>query len=1246
MSQLRTTATRGITPPQQQPVASGLAMHCRTSKMAQGPERGYISLQTVLVASVVAQILLAVGLTGWLSFLNGQKAVNSLVEKVNDETTLRIEQHVQTFLERPHLVHDLNQIVVEQGKLNVSEFEDLTKYFWAQLKETSLFSSIYYGSEAGDFVGVQHRQNDHFVTWWQDGSVVLARDTYLLDERGDRTERISTQDYDPRVRPWYTAAQDAGESTWSDIYAFASEDYPLLGITAAMPVYDDENQVQGILAIDLTLSQISDFLQDMTIGESGEAFIIERSGEVVATSSGEPPFVTVDGRQKRLEAIASQEPRIQAAAEGVLNAFDRFDAITDSRQLVLTVDGQRELIQVTPLTDERGLDWLIVVAIPESDFMGQINRNTRTTILLCALSLAVAVLIAMITSKWITRPILQLNTAAKRLAVGEWNQPMPPVRPDETGELAESFDCMRQQLRLSFEALKTANDELKQFDKLKDEFLANTSHELLTPLNGIIGLAESLADGATGQLPPETCRNLSMITSSGQRLANLVLDILDFSKLRHQDLQLQLKAIGLRVVAEVVLSLSQPLIGSKPLTLVNAISEDLPNAWVDENRLQQILHNLVSNAIKFTEEGTVTVTAETVYPSEISHPLGEETLSSNQSLLELIESPADPSGKQDAPQHQGDGQGREPAHALSNLPHFRVMVADTGVGIAADKLERIFEMFEQGNGSTARIYGGTGLGLAIARHLVELHSGCIWAESEEGKGSRFIFTLPLASADIAEYPSNPALPVIVAADDEKRPDYHIKAIALPFSQTVSQTVSQTAPGSAKEPSNTDTPDVVPCSQLVPAIPDALVPKEDKQTGDRCFKILIVDDDPINLQVLSNHLCLQHYSIKQATSGAEVFEIIEAGFSPDLILLDVMMPKMTGYEVCRQIRETSPATELPILMLTAKNQVADLVEGLNSGANDYLNKPISKNELLARIKTHLELSKASLAYARFVPYEFLKLLGHECIMDVQLGDQIQATMTVLFADIRSFTTLSEAMDPRENFAFLNSYLHEVCPIIREHNGFIDKYIGDAVMALFPQDANQAVMAAIAMQHQVAQYNAKRQAEGRQAIAIGIGIHTGSLILGTIGEEQRMESTVISDAVNLAARLEKITKLYGAGIVISSNTLAELPETLSFRHRFLDRVQPQGKSEMVEIWEVYEGDASSLAQQKQSTQPLFEKGVYLYHNDQVDDAHRIFETIAQMSPGDRATRFYLQRCQQHISDQVTQDVVTWEALVGDR
>jgi DNA-binding response OmpR family regulator len=182
-----------------------------------------------------------------------------------------------------------------------------------------------------------------------------------------------------------------------------------------------------------------------------------------------------------------------------------------------------------------------------------------------------------------------------------------------------------------------------------------------------------------------------------------------------------------------------------------------------------------------------------------------------------------------------------------------------------------------------------------------------------------------------------------------------------------------------------------------------------------FKILIVDDEPVNIQVLINHLSLQNYSLTQASNGTEALAAIEQGFKPDLILLDVMMPRMTGYEACQKIREKFPANEVPILMLTAKNQVNDLVEGLSVGANDYLTKPISKTELLARIKTHLRLSNINIASGRFVPHKFLQLLNKESIIDVALGDNVQQEMSIVFSDIRDFTTLSESMTPEDNLS---------------------------------------------------------------------------------------------------------------------------------------------------------------------------------------------------------------------------------------
>jgi len=698
--------------------------------------------------------------------------------------------------------------------------------------------------------------------------------------------------------------------------------------------------------------------------------------------------------------------------------------------------------------------------------------------------------------------------------------------------LEQRFAEARKTLQNYARELEAKNAALRKLDQLKDEFLANTSHELKTPLNGIIGIAESLIDGATGKLSQQTVFNLSMIASSGKRLNQLVNDLLDFSQLKHKKIELKLQPVGMREIADVVLMISQPLVKNKPLQLINKIDPNTPPVDADENRVQQILYNLVGNAIKFTESGTVEISAAVIEP---------------------------------------------PYHSLKKVKHYlEITVADTGIGIHVDKLDRIFESFEQADGSIAREYGGAGLGLAVTKQLVQLHGGHIRVESTPGSGSRFSFTLPLSKSKV-----------------EKKPQEEVSKIHDFGAMKVN-------------------PD------------DVLIDGETLVPTEGAFQILIVDDEPVNLQVLVNHLSLQNYAITQATSGMEALEIIHNGFIPDLILLDVMMPKMTGYELCQKIREQFPATELPVVLLTAKDQVSDLVEGFGAGANDYLTKPISKNELLARIKTHLRLAKINAAYGRFVPHEFLKFLERESIVDVKLGDQVQKEMTVLFADIRSFTTLSEKMSPKENFDFINDYLSRVSPVIRKHNGFIDKYIGDAIMALFPQTANDAVQAAIEMQKQVSLYNSYRQKNGEQPIAIGIGLHTGSLMLGTVGELQRMEGTVIADAVNLASRLEGLTKFYGVDILISEETLYRLDDRQNYQYRFLGRVKVKGKSKAVDVFEVYDTDPQYLIELKMQTRGGFEQGVAFYVEGKIDEAQQLFQQVLQKNNQDKAAKLYIERC----------------------
>ncbi|PJZ26777.1 guanylate cyclase [Leptospira hartskeerlii] len=285
--------------------------------------------------------------------------------------------------------------------------------------------------------------------------------------------------------------------------------------------------------------------------------------------------------------------------------------------------------------------------------------------------------------------------------------------------------------------------------------------------------------------------------------------------------------------------------------------------------------------------------------------------------------------------------------------------------------------------------------------------------------------------------------------------------------------------------------------------------------------------------------------------------------------------------------------------------------------------MKKEKEEAQAKT-LEMQKIlTESYARFVPKDFLANLGKDSILDVRLGDQIQKEMAVLFSDIRSFTTLSEQMTPAENFNFINSYLSRMSPIIQRHNGFIDKFIGDAIMALFQRNVIDAVSAGVEMQRYLKEYNEHRNRQGYIPIQIGVGIHSGSLMLGTIGAEERLEGTVISDTVNLASRIESLTKVYGSRIAVSESTIEEVKKDGKFHFRFLDRVKVKGKQRPVSVYEVFDGDEPQYQDLKLKTKESYEKGVKAFYSNSFEDAKQQFENVISIFPDDKATQLYLKR-----------------------
>src|SRR5919199_5010861 len=277
----------------------------------------------------------------------------------------------------------------------------------------------------------------------------------------------------------------------------------------------------------------------------------------------------------------------------------------------------------------------------------------------------------------------------------------------------------------------------------------------------------------------------------------------------------------------------------------------------------------------------------------------------------------------------------------------------------------------------------------------------------------------------------------------------------------------------------------------------------------------------------------------------------------------------------------------------------------------------------RIKFTSELFQLNQAFSRFVPRQFLQLLDKKSIVDVQLGDQVQQEMSVLFSDIRDFTALSESMTPQDNFNFINAYLNRMESAIISNQGFIDKYMGDAIMALFSGIPDDALKAGITMLQRLADYNQQRIHSGYAPINIGIGINTGSLMLGTVGGKHRMDGTVTSDAVNLASRLEGLTKYYGVSLLISGQTLALLHNPMDYSIRFIEQVLVKGKSKAVAVFEVFDGEELQIKEAKLATLSIFEEGLFLYKKQAFRKAKQRFEEVLSINPRDTVAQIYLDR-----------------------
>ena len=449
------------------------------------------NLKLILTIPFCLQIFAIVGTVGYLSLRSGQKAVNDISNQLLTEISFRVEEKLTNYTSLISFLNRSNAQAIQLGELELNNYQSLIKHFNKQIRHFPDISFIYWGNKSGEFYGVRRLNHigkfekvKHFFKNGSIGITITNKSTnfqernYKALSNGNKGDLIliNPNKYDSTTRSWYKTAVIKKKPTWSEISTSFTTD--LKSINNVYPIYNKNNQIEGVLGISIYFNNFTNFLHQIKVGKTGQVFVVERSGLIIASSTKQEKLTQQQRKEKEDFALnKSRNLLTRTTGQFLLDKFNNnLFQIVEKQTFSFRFNRNQYLVQVAPFKDKYGLDWLIVVVVPESDFMEQIYVNTRNTIVLCIIALIVSIIIGILTTQWITRPILKVNSAAKSLAQGNWSQKIEIERKDELGQLASSFNSMASQLQKSFNDLEKTNRNLEKL-VFENQLLKNAELE-------------------------------------------------------------------------------------------------------------------------------------------------------------------------------------------------------------------------------------------------------------------------------------------------------------------------------------------------------------------------------------------------------------------------------------------------------------------------------------------------------------------------------------------------------------------------------------------------------------------------------------------------------------------------------------------------------------------------------------------------------------------------------------------------